>query len=172
MTFFFDEEKFPIRAWPHEFDNILDSDPYSVLDEPADVNRHSPRRRPKTRPEIKQFMGSSKGRKNGHMFGRVHALSNQHDIHGWQRVTIMKFFENDHGNFDPDQIWAYEGVVLPGGRMILGRWWNARADPIDRTTLSGPFIFWNVDERNPGAPADAENTMSFAKTIDRSWLTF
>ena len=24
-------------------------------------------------------------------------------------------------------IWAYEGIVLPGGKIMVGRWWN----PID-----------------------------------------
>ena len=41
--------------------------------------------------------------------------------------------------------WAYEGVVLPGGMIMLGRWWS----PMDDTGLkkcTGPFIFWNVDE--------------------------
>ena len=41
--------------------------------------------------------------------------------------------------------WAYEGVVLPGGMIMLGRWWS----PMDDTGLKrcmGPFVFWNVDE--------------------------
>lgn len=41
--------------------------------------------------------------------------------------------------------WAYEGVVLPGGKIILGRWWS----PMDDTGMKrcmGPFIFWNVDK--------------------------
>lgn len=41
--------------------------------------------------------------------------------------------------------WAYEGVVLPGGMIMLGRWWS----PMDDTGLKrcmGPFIFWNVDK--------------------------
>lgn len=41
--------------------------------------------------------------------------------------------------------WAYEGAVLPGGKIILGRWWS----PFDDDGLKrciGPFIFWNVDK--------------------------
>lgn len=41
--------------------------------------------------------------------------------------------------------WAYEGVVLPGGMIMLGRWWS----PMDDTGFKrcmGPFIFWNVDK--------------------------
>ena len=39
--------------------------------------------------------------------------------------------------------WAYEGVVLPGGMIMLGRWWS----PLDETKrCMGPFVFWNVDK--------------------------
>ena len=41
--------------------------------------------------------------------------------------------------------WAYEGVVLPGGMTILGRWWSPADETMDRLG-TGPFIFWNVDE--------------------------
>ena len=43
--------------------------------------------------------------------------------------------------------WAYEGVVLPGGMIMLGRWWS----PMDDSGLKrcmGPFIFWNVDKND------------------------
>ena len=42
--------------------------------------------------------------------------------------------------------WAYEGVVLPGGMIMLGRWWSPTDDPVDMLG-TGPFIFWNVDEK-------------------------
>ena len=40
--------------------------------------------------------------------------------------------------------WAYEGVVLPGGMIILGRWWSPMDDSGEKRCM-GPFIFWNVD---------------------------
>ncbi len=43
--------------------------------------------------------------------------------------------------------WAYEGVVLPGGKIILGRWWSPMGDDQERICM-GPFIFWEVD-RDP-----------------------
>ena len=43
--------------------------------------------------------------------------------------------------------WAYEGVVLPGGMIMLGRWWSPM-DDTGRKRCMGPFIFWNVDEDN------------------------
>lgn len=41
--------------------------------------------------------------------------------------------------------WAYEGVVLPGGMIILGRWWSPMDDSGEKRCM-GPFIFWNVDK--------------------------
>ena len=49
---------------------------------------------------------------------------------------------DDEAELDAD-CWAYEGVVLPGGMIMLGRWWS----PLDETRrCMGPFVFWNVDK--------------------------
>lgn len=45
-----------------------------------------------------------------------------------------------------DRCWAHEGVILPGGMIMLGRWWS----PIDRTGLNletGPWMAWRVADR-------------------------
>ena len=42
---------------------------------------------------------------------------------------MMKYFENDDGTVALSSLWAYEGVVLPGGKVIVGRWWAANDDP-------------------------------------------
>jgi len=39
-------------------------------------------------------------------------------------MTMMKFYREDNGDCDMESLWAYEGVVLPGGQIILGRWWR------------------------------------------------
>lgn len=44
-----------------------------------------------------------------------------------------------------ESYWAYEGVVLPGGMIMLGRWWSPADETVDRLG-TGPFIFWNVDD--------------------------
>lgn len=46
---------------------------------------------------------------------------------------------------DPDALWAYEGVVLPGGQVIVGRWWSADATHDRENMYSGPFILWNTE---------------------------
>lgn len=44
-----------------------------------------------------------------------------------------------------ESCWAYEGVVLPGGMIMLGRWWSPTDETVDRLG-TGPFIFWNVED--------------------------
>ena len=43
-----------------------------------------------------------------------------------------------------DGCWAYEGVVLPGGKIVLGRWWSPLDEGGEREWM-GPFVFWNVE---------------------------
>jgi hypothetical protein len=73
--------------------------------------------------------------------GWLNTLPPQGGIPGWQRITFMKHFTQDYDHPNEDNLWAYEGVVLPGGRIILGRWWFASeqghpsvSDPM-KTTL-------------------------------------
>lgn len=76
--------------------------------------------------------------------GWLNPLPPQSGVPGWQRMTMMKYFEdeNDVDGIDVNALWAYEGVVLPGGQIMLGRWWS----PSDEDEMySGPFILWCVD---------------------------
>jgi hypothetical protein len=68
--------------------------------------------------------------------GWLNPLPPQHGIPGWQRVTFMKHFLDDYDQVDEDDLWAYEGVALPGGRMILGRWWAATVEPDFNVSLN------------------------------------
>lgn len=56
---------------------------------------------------------------------------------------------NPFAYMDVDSWWAYEGVVLPGGEIVVGRWWNPLSsvddEDQDEEMYSGPFIFWCVD---------------------------
>lgn len=143
---------------------MLDSDPFKELDAPR--RRASPRSEKikQDRPEIKQFWGTSRGAKHGHFFGRIHAMVPQAGIHGFQRLTMMKFYtkiENDEQVYDPTQIWAYECCVLPGGRIIIGRWWDAGTDPADDRINSGPFIWWNIDRSAATRPISKNEAFDF-----------
>ena len=112
-----------------------------------------------------QFSGSGADALPFQCSGILHPLRPQHGIPGWQRITMMKYFDPispvsspatssmgtfpSHGFDLNDDIsinegcWAYEGIVLPGGMIMLGRWWS----PMDQTRerqCMGPFIFWSV----------------------------
>lgn len=77
--------------------------------------------------------------------GWLSPLPPQQGIPGWLRMTMMKYFTDDNtGAMDMDALWAYEGVVLPGGQIILGRWWSPNNGP-QGEAYSGPFILWCVD---------------------------
>lgn len=52
----------------------------------------------------------------------------------------MKHFSDDYEDPDQDNLWAYEGVVMPGGRMILGRWWFASESALTQVSLSLFFV--------------------------------
>lgn len=56
-----------------------------------------------------------------------------------------------------DRCWFYEGLVLPGNKIMLGRWrapaeapyrgWRPRGDDpkIYKNLVVGPWIFWATD---------------------------
>lgn len=76
-------------------------------------------------------------------------------------MTMMKYYMDRNGAMDMASLWAYEGIVLPGGMIIIGRWWHpVPGEPQDVSVYhdhccihvltidqeyTGPFILWNVD---------------------------
>lgn len=88
--------------------------------------------------------------------GWLNPLPEQEGVPGWQRMTMMKYFVDEGtGRLDTSALWAYEGVVLPGGQIIMGRWWSPESHTREVDLYSGPFIFWNVDksvEKNGDVP--------------------
>jgi len=96
--------------------------------------------------------------------GYLNPLPPQEGIPGWQRMTMMKYFITPDGAFDADALWAYEGVVLPGGQIIVGRWWSPEEDSSD--LYSGPFIFWNVDKAVALGDEDEGEEMDTSGVID------
>ncbi|RYN35811.1 hypothetical protein AA0113_g1302 [Alternaria arborescens] len=94
-----------------------------------------------------QFEGKGEDLDDEYMaLGWLNILPPQGGIPGWQRITFMKHFTQDYNNLNEDNLWAYEGVVLPGGRIILGRWWFASEQGHRNLEYNGPFILWAVDE--------------------------
>lgn len=48
------------------------------------------------------------------------------------------------GNTD-DPLYGFEGIVVPGGQMIIGRWWAVGNGFASDIRYGGPFLAWNVD---------------------------
>jgi hypothetical protein len=172
MTFSTDECKFSAPNWPQRWETILNSEPWKVSDQSQPQGkRSSPRGKAKEpkRPDVMHFWGSSHGGKNAHLFGRIHALPPQQDVYGFQRVVVMKFYTRKEAGqdvYDPLQVYGYEGCVLPGGRIIVGRWWDANADRNDPLNLaSGPFIWWNVDRSAAATPIKEDEAWDFLDTV-------
>lgn len=120
------------------------------------------------KPVSFNFQGSGHDGDKFYAAGWLNPLPAQQGIPGWMRWTMMKFFvdgEEGGGNepdepfamngntkadpldyMDTEALWAYEGVVLPGGEIVVGRWWSPDADEYADEQYSGPFILWCVDE--------------------------
>lgn len=88
------------------------------------------------------------------MFGFTEAIAHPYGgFAGWTRICFAICEEPDDdsdsdvimedGDDSEDNYWvhAYEGVILPGGRIMLGRWMDLKnMDASGR----GPFIFWDL----------------------------
>ena len=74
--------------------------------------------------------------------------SNGHGVLGGQGTNPFQWLGDD-AHDDPmyvdNDCWCYEGIVLPGGKIILGRWWHPLEDNGDLQSV-GPFIFWNTEK--------------------------
>jgi hypothetical protein len=119
----------------------------------------------KRKYRLKSFYGTSRGLRPAHFYGRIHALPPQGGIPGFQRISFIKLFHQD-GEFDPDSMWAYEGCVLPGNRIIVGRWWWITDAEIQNDEIfSGPFIFWNVNDSDANPPIEEKESIDFLMSL-------
>ncbi|KAJ5790369.1 uncharacterized protein N7518_007380 [Penicillium psychrosexuale] len=83
-----------------------------------------------------------------HVFGFTEEIAVTHGgFEGWMRICFI-IAEADEGDEEkhsllvmdgPGWIHGYEAVIIPGGRMMLGRWVDMK-----ETGARGPFIFWDV----------------------------
>lgn len=161
----------PLHALPpKDLCDILDDEPSSSSSSPSSNPTTHPRpEAPKRGLHYRPFSGSGNDAEPFQCRGILHPLPPQEQIPGWQRVSMMKYFDpltpdstppsssssssaasDETYQVDDDSelnmgCWAYEGVVLPGGMIMLGRWWSPVDDTGEKRCM-GPFIFWNVDE--------------------------
>ena len=149
-----------LEFWPDIFEHILKSRAkieYRTPTTRAQKRATGPDALPEGEPVSFCFKGGGEdASEKFQASGWFNPLPPQHGIPGWHRMTMMKYYiDESSGQPDLDSLWAYEGVVLPGGMVMLGRWWSPTFD--DGPEYSGPFIFWNVDA---SMPAIADNTQT------------
>ncbi|KAJ5502042.1 hypothetical protein N7463_004916 [Penicillium fimorum] len=106
-------------------------------------------------PEIKQIYFDGRQRAYGgayeagnYVFGFTEEIAVPHGgFEGWTRVCFIIVETDDKEDEMPPSpamdgegwIYGYEAVIIPGGRIMLGRWVDMK-EPEAR----GPFIFWDV----------------------------
>lgn len=163
---FFDESKFPSNAWPESFEKHHTTWPYHSSVFPTRSLRYNRGAEVELKQyPLKSFFGTSRGERDAHFYGRIHAVPPQGGIPGFQRITFLKFFLVG-GEYDTGSVWAYEGCVLPGNRVIVGRWWWITDEDIgEKDIASGPFILWNVDESCADPPIDKEESIEFLRKL-------
>lgn len=115
------------------------------------------------KPQILSFYGTTRdvGHETAFIYGRIHSLPEQQGIPGFQRFVMKRF----QWGANETLIHNYEGCVLPGGTIIVGRWWTAGQDPSHADTYSGPFLWWSVD-REAGdelPPLPVDDILEFAQ---------
>ncbi|KFX91484.1 hypothetical protein O988_07727 [Pseudogymnoascus sp. VKM F-3808] len=148
LTLFSDLKSTPQLACPPVMDDWLKGSPSGEYKDKISGER--------VMPQVQDFFGLGRSDGDYHLHGRVYGLPPQHGIPGFQRVSMLKYLPCVDGLYGTGRtsFWAYEGVVLPGGHIMLGRWWSPTG-PMDRgRTYCGPFIFWRVS----GSPEDRMRT--------------
>lgn len=110
-------------------------------------------------PSFQRFFGI--GQDNGdayYLVGTVHPIADMSGISGWKRISFVKSLPNRD---ERSTYWAYEGIVIPGGEIMMGRWWNPLAGDIgDGGTYCGCWAFWNTDDLDH-VPVDIEVAVAF-----------
>lgn len=120
----------------------------------------------KVMPKAQDFFGLGRSDVDYHLHGRMHGLPPQEGILGFQRVSMLKYLPCIYGTYGAGltSYWAYEGCVLPGNQIMLGRWWCPTGTVERGHTYCGPFIFWRVS----GSVEDKMRTTDDAlKFLDR-----
>lgn len=116
-------------AWPKLFEDRLQSK-RQTLTGPTTRAQHRAPKYSEDDPVSVQLTGEGVDQNDSfYASGWLNPLAPQGGIPGWQRITLMKHFDVDLEQAHLDDLWAYEGVVLPGGRLIFGRWWYANGEP-------------------------------------------
>ena len=110
-----------------------------------------------------QFIGDGKDETAFYLRGILHNLPPQAGIPGWKRISFLTWlmhrdptnlvrnwghasYSNPSPTFN-EECFKFEGVVLPGDKIILGRWESVEGFGDGARDVLGPFIYWAKPER-------------------------
>jgi hypothetical protein len=88
------------------------------------------------------------GNEDNHVFGFTEDIDISHGgFSGWKRVCFAICERVDDDEYTSVNLaseasgWVhvYEAVIIPGGRIMLGRWVDLKVP-----SAKGPFIFWDL----------------------------
>ena len=181
MSVFFDESSFSTAGWPTDFEELLKTDPYAhIPDIPLSGTSLRTSLRPSARHvpivheqyPFKSFFGTVRDNTHpAHVYGRLNGLPPQNGVPGFQRIVFIKYCPLANGFYDERSVWGYEGCVLPGGRIIVGRWFDATEFGANTTAynrMTGPFIYWNVDESKVKSAIGPEEAVGFLQHLNEA----
>ncbi|KAI9844218.1 MAG: hypothetical protein M1837_005724 [Sclerophora amabilis] len=106
--------------------------------------------------EYIRLAGSGIDSRDFRIEGRLYSLPEQQEIPGWQRVVFARWHPDEDPELPITPYWIYEGCILPGGEIMLGRWYAPSSSDWPEYFDSGPFIYWT----QPSPPADSPSSSS------------
>jgi hypothetical protein len=159
MMLFFDIEDHPELHFKDVMERAMHAKPVGPLKDYLTNNEST--------PKVKDFFGLGSDERTYHFNGRLHAIPPQQGIPGFQRISMIKYLPDEKGSYSLGHIsvWGYEGCVLPGNQIMLGRWWRLSESDLDGPSYCGPFIFWQVEATPEEKLADAEVALKFLDEI-------
>ncbi|OBT79980.1 hypothetical protein VF21_01140 [Pseudogymnoascus sp. 05NY08] len=160
LTLFSDLRSTPQLACPPEMEAWLKASPKGEYKDEASGE--------KVMPKVEDFFGLGRSDVDYHLHGRMHGLPPQEGIPGFQRVSMLKYLPCVNGMYGTGRtsFWAYEGCVLPGNQIMLGRWWCPTGVMDRGYTYCGPFIFWRVSGSAEDRMRTTGDALNFLERVE------
>ncbi|KFZ08049.1 hypothetical protein V502_09571 [Pseudogymnoascus sp. VKM F-4520 (FW-2644)] len=161
LTLFSDLKSTPQLACPPEMDTWLKGSPMGEYTDEVSGE--------KVMPKVQDFFGLGRSEVDYHLHGRIHGLPPQDGIPGFQRVSMLKYLPCVNGMYGTGRtsFWAYEGCVLPGNQIMLGRWWCPTGLMDRGRTYCGPFIFWRVSGSAEDRMRTTDDALTFLDRVEK-----
>ncbi|KFY16136.1 hypothetical protein V491_05439 [Pseudogymnoascus sp. VKM F-3775] len=164
LTLFSDLKRAPQLVCPPEMEEWLKANPRGEYTDKVSGK--------KVMPKVQDFFGLGRSEVDYHLHGRMHGLPLQEGIPGFQRVSMLKYLPCVDGTYGTGRtsFWAYEGCVLPGNQIMLGRWWSPTGSMDRGRTYCGPFIFWRVSGSAEDKMRTTDDALAFLDRVEKKTI--